>query len=139
MTDPKLPPINHLPEDAGEYAEGLTRILNRFPEGWGRWIDVGRGWYPLIVELDRQITEVVPTYDIYQVKEKFGGLRFYIGPLTPDVFPLVHNLINAAEARSYHTCEVCGVEGNQVTTEGTGWVTSRCPECHQKPTQMGKF
>ena len=69
----------HIPEDAGEHAEALAAMLQRIPDGWGRWIRCGRGWYPLLVELDEQLRQLLPDYEIHQVKEKFGGLRFYWG------------------------------------------------------------
>ncbi len=65
------------PDDAGEYAEALVAILRRIPDEWGRWISCGSGWYPLIAELDEQLRALLPNYVIHQVKEKFGGLRYY--------------------------------------------------------------
>jgi hypothetical protein len=66
-----------IPEDAGEYADALKRMLVRIPNGWGRWIRCERGWYPLLAELDAGLAALLPRYRIYQVKEKFGGLRLY--------------------------------------------------------------
>jgi hypothetical protein len=70
----------HVPEDAGEHAEALRGMLARIPDGWGRSISCSRGWYPLLVELDEQLRALLPNYVIYQVKEKFGGLRYYWEP-----------------------------------------------------------
>jgi hypothetical protein len=67
----------HVPEDAGGWAEGLERIVRRIPDGWGRWIRVERGWYPIIVALDEQLAEIDPGYVVHQVKEKFGRLDVY--------------------------------------------------------------
>jgi len=69
----------HVPDDAGEHRAGLERILRRIPDGWGRWIGCGPGWYPIIVDLADAIAELVPEYEIHQVKEKYGTLRFYWG------------------------------------------------------------
>lgn len=69
----------HIPEDAGEHADGLRRILARIPENWGRWISCAAGWYPLVIELDQKLAEISPDYELHQVKEKFGTLRYYIG------------------------------------------------------------
>ncbi len=52
-------------------------MLLRIPDGWGRWISCSRGWYPLLVELDEQLQALLPVYVIHQIKEKFGGLRYY--------------------------------------------------------------
>lgn len=69
------------------------------------------------------IKQEIPQVVAFQVKEKFGGLRFYIGS-APD---RVHRYIEFAEAMSYHTCEECGTTVG-VTTEGN-WVRSLCSAC----------
>ena len=68
----------HIPENAGEYAEGLKKILRRFGEEWPAYIACGPGWYPILVDLDQKLNEVAPHYELAQVKEKYGGLRFYV-------------------------------------------------------------
>jgi hypothetical protein len=60
-----------------------------------------------------------------QVKEKFGGLRFYIDGGDD----WVYGAISMAESMSYRTCEVCGAPG---VTRGTGWIRTTCDE-HSKP------
>lgn len=60
-----------------------------------------------------------------QVKEKFGGLRFYVDGGDD----WVYGAISMAESMSYRTCEVCGAPGK---TRGTGWVRTTCDE-HTKP------
>lgn len=67
----------HIPDDAGEHAAALKRMLLRIPDGWGRSIRCSRGWYPIVVELDQQLSALFPDYELHQVKEKFGCLRFY--------------------------------------------------------------
>ena len=67
----------HLPKDSGEYALGLKAILDRIPDGWGRWISCGPGWYSLLVELDRALALLFPDYTVEQAKEKYGQLRYY--------------------------------------------------------------
>lgn len=69
----------HIPEDAGAYADDIRKILSRIPPRWGRWISCAKGWYPLIIELDGKLAEIFPDYQLHQVKEKFGTLRYYIG------------------------------------------------------------
>ena len=56
-----------------------------------------------------------------QVKEKFGGLRFYIDGGDD----WVYGAISMAEAMSYRICEVCGAPGQ---TRGTGWVRTTCDQ-----------
>jgi RNA polymerase-binding transcription factor DksA len=61
----------------------------------------------------------------YQVKEKFGGLRFYIGGAEKEI----HDRITKAEAESYHVCEVCGEPGK---LRQTGWVLTLCAPCYKE-------
>lgn len=75
----------HLPDDAGNYAPGLEKMLRRIPDGWGRWVSCDTGWYGLLVSLDEQIAALLPDYQIRQVKEKYGTLRFYWAP--PELIP----------------------------------------------------
>jgi hypothetical protein len=54
-----------------------------------------------------------------QVKEKFGGLRFYVQAATKEHY----NYISFAESMSYRTCEECGNPGKTYTD---GWHTTLC-------------
>lgn len=117
---------------------------------WG--FDVGDGWYSLIesiceylmgdvnrlrarieaqyyseekreafrkelIEAEKNIPVVV------QVKEKFGGLRFYVHGANDKQYDYIH----FAENFSYHICEKCGTTHN-VMTYGCGWMKTLCPE-----------
>lgn len=73
----------HVPADAGALAPALERILRRIPDGWGRWISCGPGWYPILARLDAQLAAIDPDYVVHQAKEKFGGLRYYVEPSPP--------------------------------------------------------
>ena len=78
-------------------------------EGWRQLID------PLLLELDRRGGE------IYQIKEKFGGLRFYYGNSNQDEG--FYQQVCKAEELSYKTCEECGEPGK---LRGGGWVKTLC-------------
>lgn len=54
-----------------------------------------------------------------QVKEKFGGLRFYVQAATDKHY----QYITFAESMSYHTCESCGAPGKTYTD---GWHVTLC-------------
>lgn len=54
-----------------------------------------------------------------QVKEKFGGLRFYVQAATDKHY----SYITFAESMSYHTCEECGAPGKTYTD---GWHITLC-------------
>lgn len=123
----------HLPDDAGEYADGLLRVLNRIPPRWGRWISCDKGWHPLIIELDQRLAEIVPDYQVYQVKEKFGALHYYIdlpdhnlGP-RQNLLDAARDIINEYEELSVTTCEVCGESGK--TRVRNHWYKTLCDPC----------
>lgn len=78
---------------------------------------VGPGWHKLVEELYVLCEE--HGVEIHQVKEKFGGLRFYVGP-APAV---VHDAIDQAEDQSLKTCEVCGRRGKP---RPKGWIKTLC-------------
>lgn len=67
-------------------------------------------------KLDEE-TEKVPV--AAQVKEKFGGLRFYVNGATDKHW----SYITFAESMSYRTCEECGAPGKTYTD---GWHMTLC-------------
>jgi hypothetical protein len=77
------------------------------------------GWYKLIKKLCKDITATGDKCTVVQVKEKFGGLRFYIEAGSSKVY----ELISKAESDSFKICEVCGKPGK---VEGTGWFKTVC-------------
>jgi hypothetical protein len=59
-----------------------------------------------------------------QVKEKFGGLRFYCDN-TDDY---TQGAIAMAESMSFRTCESCGTPAKP---SGNGWIKTLCSECNK--------
>lgn len=121
----------HIPDDAGEYEDGLRAIMMRIPAGWGRWISCCRGWYPIVIELDQALAVIDPLYEVHQCKEKLGGLRFYFGA-SEDVPEADRNrmreLVREAEARCEVACELCGEPGVR-HVRSSGWLKTLCPSC----------
>jgi hypothetical protein len=70
---------------------------------------VGEGWMPIVRELDRKLSEVDPNYTIEQIKEKFGGLRYYYR-CDNDKNDELYALVKEAEALCWETCEDCGAK-----------------------------
>ena len=92
---------------------------------WG--FRVGDGWYPLLdvlcEELQRDTAEKgAPQVVATQVKEKFGGLRFYVKSASERQ----RAMIDLAEALSFHLCEECGAPGTADEHHKNGTV-DRCP------------
>lgn len=75
--------------------------------------DIGPGWVPIVVELDRQLNEIDPDYKLHQVKEKFGGLRVYATTL-----PEGYKLIEVAERIASETCDTCSKPGKLISDNG---------------------
>jgi hypothetical protein len=83
---------------------------------------VGPGWADILTRLYAKLPKSVY---VLQVKEKWGGLRFYIGSGSNRTF----DLIEKAEKESDITCEVCGQPGTIITE---GWWKCRCPKCEER-------
>src|ERR1700677_464331 len=117
--------------------ERLSKIVQALearnaPQPIEYWIErVGEGWRPLVLGLDANIREIAPDYVIGQVKEKFGGLRYYLDACPDDAREEVMPLIRAAEELSYKTCEDCGAAGEAKSMNGF-WVKTLCPLHHRK-------
>lgn len=96
---------------------------------WG--LDCGDGWYDLIDLLCGQLQSMTdnnphapdrfPQVVAVQVKEKYGGLRFYVR----NASDYQDGMIQMAEAVAYKTCDVCGKAGKP--NDG-GWIKTRCSD-----------
>ncbi len=113
--------------------------------------DLPPGWTEIVWKGCKALQEFTThRVHVHQVKEKFGGLRFYCS-LERLPFPagfeegdsewgweyaVVHNedfierVIHSMEQASYWTCETCGTT-TDVTVEGS-WITTQCRPCRAK-------
>lgn len=98
------------------------------------WRDQNPGWFDLVDELDRHLDYLSPHYRIDQIKEKFGGLRFYATFVpNPDDGPdrvrvaaqLFRRLIDETERRSWDHCDLCGEPADLYQNKG-GWRYVAC-------------
>jgi len=96
----------------------ISKVLERFVGGFPPVIDCGEGWYPLIVRLDRDISSIDPLYTIYQIKQKFGSLRFYCNPSNPYLLQEIHKIVANTERISLLTCEETGKPGELMKKDG---------------------
>ena len=87
---------------------------------------VGDGWLPLIEDLIIELKKLDWNLDVHQIKEKFGGLRFYTGDTTSEM----DDLIRKAEAASFKICEDCSKPGKATTPRG--WIRTLCVACDEK-------
>ena len=117
-------------DELSEHMEWRKSLKERFPELFrqDRYLEVSvaRGWHTLIEELLTNIQMVVcergGVFAVRQIKEKFGGLRFYCEGSDE----MIKALIVAAEERAVCTCEWCGGTGENRLH--TGWWKVLCDE-----------
>lgn len=90
------------------------------------YLDVGPGWTDVIVHAVRIAEETNPDFVLHQVKEKFGGLRFY-----SDLPLVVETMI---EHLALNVCEVCGEFGSLCYTDAPGpWLKTLCGDHRDEP------
>ena len=123
------------------YETFSKRMHERFPLMFSKpygGFTIGEGWYDIIESLCANIqshmdwknreSQVVPQVIVEQIKEKFGGLRFYYqgGDDT------ISGMVRMAEAWASTSCETCGDKGTQ---RGGGWVRTLCDK-HEEERQL---
>jgi hypothetical protein len=117
-------------------------LEQKLVERWPTWFDVkgdvrhtlmsfgfchGDGWFDILWRLCEDLEPLVAEFEsaagcpfeVLQVKEKFGGLRFYVNHANE----AIHRRFGAAALESFRTCEVCGQPGKR--REGS-WIKTLC-------------
>lgn len=128
-------------EDVMDRHPKIFRERNMSPQEtcmcWG--LEVGEGWLPVIDQGCRAMETVERLYGVsviaQQVKQKFGGLRFYylLDSDLPDekASKMVRRIVRAMENECSETCERCGEK--PATTKGSkGWIVCLCDECRNR-------
>lgn len=127
------------------------RLIAAFPQLYRTWqgrdmhevwrtrqdFECGDGWFDLLWQLSTQLEAVLAalpeterdTFAPTNVKEKFGGLRFYMTRYTPEM----ERAISWAEGQSIRTCEECGKPGARL--EAVGVIRTHCAE-HAPPRSV---
>ena len=84
-------------------------LKNQFPEMMKQCYDsfFHDGWYDLVFNLMADIQQLNTNVKVLQIKEKFGGLRFYVNSASEEI----HELICKAEEKSEIICEFTGNQG----------------------------
>lgn len=89
-------------------------------------IDTGTGWYSLLADCIGELSVAAPGFKILQIKEKFGGLRFYFSVAKQEHYDRANKIVRKAEQLSYVTCEHCGSAGK---SQDGGWIKVLCDPC----------
>jgi hypothetical protein len=134
--------------------EFIDKYEDFFKHDWA-WPDCGIGWLPLLDKLCGMIKgqldniekynegwfknevitpekyesnkKLLENFKIVQIKEKFGGLRFYVQGTDYKEHKDIHGWITFAESMSYVLCEGCGTNQGLGTT--SGWMRTICKPC----------
>lgn len=123
-----------------DYEAFVAELHQKYPKMYSQpygGVAVGPGWWPIIKALSAHIhyhvewmQEQKEKYGrgdgcddviITQIKEKFGGLRFYYDGGDARV----SGMVTMAESWAAHTCEECGKPG---TSRRGGWIRTLCDE-----------
>jgi hypothetical protein len=103
----------------------IQDIHDHTGRGWYGCV-VGEGWHSIVKDVHTQILAKFPDYEVWQIKEKFGGLRYYC---SVDGDEDVQAVICKAEELSWQTCEDCGSTENVTTAGRPYWVRTLCENC----------
>jgi hypothetical protein len=144
--------------DMDKYDKFETEMKEKFPEMFSKQYGgfaCGGGWWPIIQSLCGQIDsytkwrnntreaqlvdnphnstipDAVPQVLVAQVKEKFGGLRFYYDGGDDHI----SGMVRMAESWAGHSCETCGKPG---TIRHGGWIRTLCDEHEEERQQQMK-
>ena len=97
--------------------------LDNMPEGWRKAFGI---------EMCKEIKAELLKYDylndyrILEIKEKYGGLRWYSGhiPSNSSIFDIIHKY----ETLSFKTCINCGRQAEYISE---GWISPYCKTCKE--------
>jgi hypothetical protein len=131
-----------------DYDEFAAKMESSYPSMFAKpygGFAIGPGWWPIIeslckhiysyTEYNQQIRELLLKSNPYnvtipdaiqpvvvrQIKEKFGGLRFYYDGGNDRIM----GMVTMAEVWAAHTCEECGKPGK---LRSGGWFQTLCDE-----------
>lgn len=122
-----------------ELIKKYPKIFEDYEGNPGRvnWYGLPKGWISIIDKLCGCMQSYIDNHVTYskdgeyrpqqvtcsQMKEKFGGLRFY----TNGHDNVIEGMINMAEYICDNTCQQCGLEEDLGVT--SGWITVLCRTC----------
>ena len=135
-----------------KYDEFVAALEAKYPEMFSQpygGVCVGEGWWHIIEALcgsisaytkwrnstrqallkdnpyKHEIPAEVPQVVVQQIKEKFGGLRFYYSGGDSHI----RGMVEMAESWAARSCEACGNLGK---SRSGGWIRTLCDEHEQE-------
>jgi hypothetical protein len=125
-------------EEYEAFAKSMEEKYPKIFSGQYGGFAVGKGWWPIIASLCANIHNYIEWNNksalagyknfqpieqvvVEQIKEKFGGLRFYYQGGDDQI----RGMVRMAESWAEHTCEECGKPGK---SRSGGWIKTLCDE-----------
>jgi hypothetical protein len=115
-----------------QYEEFSKRMEETYPKMFAQpygGFAVSTGWWPIIENLCANIQshidwrikqgQDIAQVEVNQIKEKFGGLRFYYSGGDDEI----SGMVRMAEAWADVACEECGAAGKR---RSGGWIRTLC-------------
>ena len=132
--------MNYTETEYDEFAKSMeTKYPKMFAHPYGGFA-VDKGWWPILQALCANIQHhidwwnknhekhpIVEQVVVEQIKEKFGGLRFYYTGGDDQI----SGMVRMAEAWADKSCETCGAPGK---SRNTGWIKTLCDK-HEEERQ----
>ena len=124
-----------------DYWSGLVDKHPAMFEHLWRPPECDKGWEELLDNLMTNLEQLLKgmpgaILEVIQIKEKFGGLRFYVNTkgdwVSQEDLIALDDLIQEAERLSYSICEKCGAPGS--TRRDRSWVRTLC-DVHAEQTE----
>lgn len=126
---PFLLPRNRWTDEVSEDYDYSYTEMDAMPGGWR--IAFGDA---MLEELAAALGDYAKEYRITQIKEKYGGLRWYDNGAPTHCGH--YGVINKYESMSYHICIECGAAATKVST---GWISPYCDTCATKLENWENF
>lgn len=115
------------------------KLVRAKRHGIGALVAIHQGRHPVLLdhhvesakhdlERDIVIPPKIPHVFIEQIKEKFGGLRFYY----QGGDDYISGLVSMAEDWANRSCEMCGAPGKKM---GGGWIRTVCEQHGRKDNE----
>ena len=125
-----------------DYFDPFDKLIQEFPAVFQNMDNsaissLPSGWYGIVKNLCEELTPILveersritedpeqPLFSVLQIKEKFGGLRFYFMMNTEnkELYDFVQTLVDIAEDKSYDTCQITGKVG-KLCKKGSHYMT----------------
>lgn len=103
--------------------EDMNRYdLRKLADLNGIQLQISQAWYPLVIDLIKELNTLGWDRRVSCIKEKYASLRFYTDCKYNDS---IYTLLEQYEHKSEHVCETCGEKGEIRHNSGWDYVACR--------------